>query len=140
MGAHQTKHPAYCLKRCVSLGLLNMMLRLPIGLPIPRPSCGRMCLISSLLKPTPPFSTDLNPLDHSVWGTLKEGIHTSRFTCIKDMRFSIQRKWKWFPQQFLANALNEGRRRSSLVVAHKNKGHHIGHLKQNINNHKWKLH
>jgi len=75
----------------------------------------------------PPKSTDLNPVDCTVWDALQQMIYQRRrFTTINQLKQAIVTEWDKLLQRFIDSAIGQWRRRLKWVVAQQ--GEQIEHL------------
>lgn len=74
----------------------------------------------------PPCSPDLNPLDYSVWGLLKQRVYSRHLSTIEELGSVIQEEFNALDQAHITNAIQQWRKRLRLVVQHQ--GGHIEHL------------
>jgi len=74
-----------------------------------------------------PNSPDLNPVDCSVWGALKQMVYQrQRFTTINQLKQAIVTEWGKLLQRFIDRAVGQWRRRLEWVVPQQ--GEQIEHL------------
>ena len=76
----------------------------------------------------PPKSSDLNPLDYSIWGILEQNVyyHRDGYDTIDELKGAIQDAWKSLPKTIIDKAINQWRGRLQMVVDQQ--GGHIDHL------------
>jgi len=75
----------------------------------------------------PPNSPDLNPVDCTVWGALKQTVYQRRrFTTISQLKQAIITEWDKLLQRFIDRALGQWRRQLEWVVPQQ--GKQIEHL------------
>jgi len=70
--------------------------------------------ISPLLWP--PNSSDLNPVDYSVWSILQEKVYKTRITDLDDLKHRIRTVWAKLDHAVIAAAVRQWRRRLSACV------------------------
>ena len=70
-------------------------------------------------KEWPPLSLDLDPLDFSIWGTLKEIVNAKQHRSWKSLKRTLVREWDRLPMNTVRAAINSWRKRLALVVKHK---------------------
>ncbi|QQP54469.1 Putative transposable element [Caligus rogercresseyi] len=71
----------------------------------------------------PPQSTDLNPLDYSVWWQVESKACRVRHGNVKDLKVSVDKEWDAMSKCYVANVCTAFRHR--VVAAIKAKGGHI---------------
>ena len=69
-------------------------------------------------KEWPPLSPDLNPLDFSTWGTLKEIVNAKQHRSLESLKRTLVREWHRLPINTVRVAINSWRKRLALVVKH----------------------
>jgi len=75
-------------------------------------------------------STDLNPVDYSIWGMLKERVYCSRIHDVKELKERLLREWRLLDHTVIAAAIAQWRSRLDACVR-VNGGHfeHTGFCK-----------
>jgi len=64
----------------------------------------------------PPNSTDLNPVDYSVWSILQEKVYKTRITDLDDRKHRIRTEWAKLDHAAIAAAVRQWRRRLLACV------------------------
>jgi hypothetical protein len=73
----------------------------------------------------PPCSPDLNPMDYSIWGILKEKVYARHFKTVEEMKEVIQDEYDALDMGQIGRATAQWRTRLGLVV--RNEGGHFEH-------------
>ena len=72
----------------------------------------------------PPNSPDINPVDFSIWGALKEKVYCGlRMTNSDELMTAIEEEWEAFPQDTIDHAIYSFKPRLKRVI--KENGGHI---------------
>ena len=76
----------------------------------------------------PPNSPDLNPLDYHIWGAMLEAYQklTLKPKTIQELRITLQKIWEDLPQEPVAKAVKNFRKRLQACVTAA--GGHFEHL------------
>jgi len=66
----------------------------------------------------PPNSPELNPLDYSIWGFMKDRVYATAPKTIGQLEQRIRAAWASFPQEFINSAIDHWRQRlnRSLII------------------------
>ncbi len=70
-------------------------------------------------KEWPPSSSDLNPLDFSIWGTLEAIVNAKQHRSLESLERTLVREWNRLPMETVRAAISSWRKRLTLVVKHK---------------------
>ena len=70
----------------------------------------------------PPNSPDLNPVDYSIWGILKERIYHSRIHDVKELKERLLREWRLLDHTVITAAIAQWCSRLNACVC-MNGGH-----------------
>jgi len=73
----------------------------------------------------PPNSSDLNPVDYSVWSFLQEKVYRSKIADIDELETRLVNEWAQFDQSIIDAAISQWRRRLSACV--RARGAHFEH-------------
>ena len=76
----------------------------------------------------PPKSSDLNPLDYSIWGAMEEIVYHRRsgFDSVDELKDAIESAWDSLSQRLINGAINQWQERLQMVADQN--GGHIDHL------------
>jgi len=64
----------------------------------------------------PPNSSDLNPVDYSIWGILQERVYRSRIHDVKELRERLLREWRLLDHTIITAAIAQWRSRLNACV------------------------
>ena len=60
----------------------------------------------------PPNSSDLNPVDYTIWGALQQMVyHRQSFVSVDELKRTIVEAWQKLPQSFIDKSVGEWHRR-----------------------------
>jgi len=74
----------------------------------------------------PPNSLNLNPVDYSVWGVLRERVYRENIRTLDELRQRITEEWERMDQCIIDNAVKQWRQRLRACVSAN--GGHFEHL------------